>query len=312
VTARSAGPSPRSVADGERFVRIDGPYDLRRTLEPLQRGLGDPALRLEGRHAWRATRTPDGPATLAIAIVGGGLRVVAWGDGADWALDRSPALLGALDDPSTLRVEHKLIRDLQRRFPGLRLGRTEAVFESLLPAILEQKVTGDAARRGYRGIVGAHGEPAPGPFGLRLPPTPETLARLPYHVYHPFGIERRRADTVRRAARVASRLEGLLERPLGEAYDVLRSIPGVGTWTAAEVGLRAFGDPDAVSVGDFHTKHLVCWALAGEPRGTDERMLELLEPFRAQRGRVIRLLEVSGIRPPAYGPRLAPRRIERD
>ena len=96
----------------------------------------------------------------------------------------------------------------------------------------------------------------------------------------------------------------------GPAYAALRAIPGIGPWTAAEVGARAFGDPDAVSVGDFHLPSLVAWALAGEARATDERMLELLEPYRGQRGRVIRLLEASGLRAPRYGPRLAPRRID--
>jgi 3-methyladenine DNA glycosylase/8-oxoguanine DNA glycosylase len=90
----------------------------------------------------------------------------------------------------------------------------------------------------------------------------------------------------------------------------LRAFPGIGPWTAAEVGMRAFGDPDAVSVGDFHIPNMVAWALAGEPRGTDERMLELLEPYRGQRGRVIRLLELAMFEAPRYGPRLAPRRID--
>ena len=89
----------------------------------------------------------------------------------------------------------------------------------------------------------------------------------------------------------------------------LRSLPGIGAWTAAEVVRCAFGDPDAVSVGDFHIPNTVAWALAGEPRADDARMLELLEPYRGQRGRVQRLLEVGGIVAPRYGPRLAPRSI---
>ena len=140
------------------------------------------------------------------------------------------------------------------------------------------------------------------------------VAGLPYHVFHPFGVERRRADTVRRAGAMDPRLEAAVDAATSgdpaPAYRLLRAIPGVGAWTAAEVGLRAFGDPDAVSVGDFHLKHVVSWALAGEARGTDERMLELLEPYRGQRGRAVRLLELSGITPPRYGPRLAPKRIE--
>jgi len=77
-----------------------------------------------------------------------------------------------------------------------------------------------------------------------------------------------------------------------------------------EVAVRALGDLDAVSVGDFHHKNLVSWALAGEPRGTDARMLELLAPYAGRRALVIRLLELSGLRPPRYGPRMAPRRIQ--
>ena len=95
----------------------------------------------------------------------------------------------------------------------------------------------------------------------------------------------------------------------GAAYDALRAFPGIGPWTAAEVGFRAFGDPDAVSVGDFHIPNMVCWALAREPRGTDERMLELLEPYRGQRARVTRYLELARMAARATAPRLASRRI---
>jgi 3-methyladenine DNA glycosylase/8-oxoguanine DNA glycosylase len=85
----------------------------------------------------------------------------------------------------------------------------------------------------------------------------------------------------------------------------LRAYPGIGPWTAAEVTLRALGDPDAVSVGDFHLPNVVAFALAGEPRGDDARMLELLEPWRGHRARVVRLLEASGIEAPKFGPRYA-------
>ena len=89
-----------------------------------------------------------------------------------------------------------------------------------------------------------------------------------------------------------------------DAYRRLRAFPGVGAWTAAEVAHIALGDVDAVSVGDFHLKNQVSWALAGEARGTDERMLELLEPWRGQRARVLRLLGTGGIQAPRFGPRL--------
>lgn len=302
--------------DGERLVAVDGPLDLRRILGIHQRGQGDPTLRFEpSGGAWRATRTTTGPATLLMRPVPEGVMALAWGPGAATALAGLAALLGLDDEPAALVPRHPAIARAARQLRGLRIGRSGAVLEALVPAILEQKVTGTEAGRTYRALIRVHGEPAPGPAGLRLQPGPEVLAALPYHAFHPLGLERRRAELIRAVAREAPRLERLAETvgrdaDSAPAYQALRAFPGIGPWTAAEVGIRAFGDPDAVSVGDFHLPNLVAWALAGEPRGTDERMLELLEPYRGQRGRAVRLLELSGVRAPRHGPRLAPRRID--
>ena len=295
-----------------RTYPIRHPLDLRLTLAPLRRGPYDPTIRLSTGRAWRATRTPDGPASVAIVHAGDQLRAEAWGPGADRLLADIPALLGLEDDPEPIPSGHPLIARLARRDTGIRIPRTQAVVKSLVPAILEQKVTSDEAHRATIGLIRMHGEAAPGPaeWRLRLPPTPKTLEALPYYAYHPFGIERRRAELIRRIASRASWFEAIVDLPLPDAYARLTAVPGIGPWTAAEVGVRALGDADAVSVGDFHLPNLVVYALAGEPRGNDARMLELLEPYRGQRARVMRLLELSGIRPPRYGPRLAPRRIE--
>jgi len=290
-------------------LELDVPLDLGLTLGPLYRGPADPTMRLDRARAVRATRTTAGPATVALEVRDSTLLAEAWGPGAEVALATVPALVGLDDDPGLLRSAHQVIHELIRRTVGLRIGRTGAVFEALLPAILEQKVTGREAFGAFRGLVRAHGEPAPGPFGLWLQPAASTLARLPYYAFHPLGLERRRADTIRYAAARADRLEEIVDLPIDLARTRLRSLPGIGPWTAAEVTMRALGDVDAVSVGDFHLPNLVAWALAGEPRADDARMLQLLEPYRGQRARVIRLLEASGIRAPRYGPRMAPRSI---
>jgi 3-methyladenine DNA glycosylase/8-oxoguanine DNA glycosylase len=292
-----------------RTIPLDRPIDLGLTLGPHLRGRADPAMQIAGQTAIRATRTTDGPATIRVEVQGATLRAEAWGPGADRALDAAAAYAGATDDRSGFSPGSPLIRDLDRRRPGLRISRGGAVLEALIPAILEQKVTGIEARRAYRGIIARWGEPAPGPFGLRLLPDPAALATVPYEAFHPLGVERRRADLIRVVAARANRFEEIVDLPLADAYRRLTALPGLGPWTAAEVAFRALGDPDAVSIGDFHLPHMVAYALAREPRGTDARMLELLEPFRGQRGRVIRLLELSGIRPPARGPRMPIRSI---
>jgi 3-methyladenine DNA glycosylase/8-oxoguanine DNA glycosylase len=292
-----------------RTLPFDRPLDLGLTLGILRHGLGDPTVAFSPGSVARATRTAEGPATLLLRITGRDLVAEAWGPGADAALEDVPALVGWWDDPAALVPAHPLISELARRRPGLRIGRTGSVMDSLVPAILEQKVTGSEAFAAYRSLVRRFGQPAPGPLGLWLAPEAPTLAALPYHAFHPLGVERRRADTIRLAALRATRVEETATMPLEAAYRRLTALPGVGAWTAGEVGLRAFGDPDAVSVGDYHLPSLVTWLLTGEAVDDDARMLEVLEPYRGQRGRVIRLLETSGIRPARRGPRMAPRAI---
>jgi 3-methyladenine DNA glycosylase/8-oxoguanine DNA glycosylase len=243
-------------------------------------------MRLETGRAIRATRTPAGPATLEVREAGDELIVRSWGPGAAWAVAQAPDLLGLNDDPfalAALAPPHRLVIELARRFVGLRLPRGGRIVEALVPAVLEQKITGEEARQVYRSLIRVHGEPAPGPFGLRLQPTPERLAALPYHAYHPLGLERRRAETLKRIGALADRLEAVVDLPLADAHPI--------------------------SVGDYHLPSLVAFALAGESRADDARMLEILEPYRGQRGRVIRLLEASGLGVPRRGPRMPVRSI---
>lgn len=292
----------------ERSIRLRGPLDLHRTLGPLAHGRGDRTVRLERDGAWLAFRTRDGAATLHLAHHSPTeVLAHAWGPGAESALHAAPALIGEEDEPERFEAHHPILRRLQRAHPGLRLPRSGRVVHALLPTILEQKVTGTEAFRSYGALLRAFGEPAPGPGDLLLPPTPDTLASIPYHALHPLGVERRRADVVRRAAKRAAWLEAASDA--AEASRRLTALPGIGPWSAAEVVRSAFGDPDAVSVGDYHVPNMVAWALVGEPRADDARMLELLEPYRGQRGRVQRYLEVGRITAPRHGPRMAPRSI---
>jgi len=286
-----------------RLPLPDG-YRLTGTFRSLLVVRHDPCGRLADGECWLSARTPEGPASLQLARAGAELTATGHGPGAGWLIDRADAVAGLRDDLSdfpTLAASHPLVARLARTFAGVRLPATGLIFHRLIRAILEQKVTGQEAHRGYRALLRHFGEPAPGPAGLLLPPDPAAIAATPYWAFHPFGIEQRRTQALQRAALVAERLERCADS--AEATRRLTAIPGIGPWTAAEVVRATYGDADAVSVGDYHIPNTVAWALAGEPRGTDARMLELLEPFRGHRGRVCDLLEAGGIGAPRFGPR---------
>ncbi len=287
-------------------------YDLGRTVGRLAVIPGDPTVQAGGREAWWVTRTPDGPGTLRLRLTGAALVASGYGPGAGWLLARADAVAGLRDDVSGLfAFDHPLVRKLWHTFGGVRLPATGRVFHHIAAAILGQKVTGKEAGQGYRRMLRHFAEPVPGPAPARLmlPPDPADVAATPYWAFHPWGVEQKRADTVRRAAAFAARLETAVDS--ATATKLMTSLPGVGPWTAAEVVRVAYGDGDAVSVGDYHHKNTVAWALAGEARGTDERMLELLEPFRGHRGRVVTLLELAGLGAPRFGPRMPIRSFAR-
>jgi 3-methyladenine DNA glycosylase/8-oxoguanine DNA glycosylase len=292
-----------------RLIATDARISIASTLGPLVRGRGDPTMRVARGEAARASRTPEGPVTVRFREVERGVEAVACGPGSGWVLDRADAWCGALDDVSRFDPPPGLVREVWRHQRGLRIPSTGLVSERLVPVILEQKVTGMEARRAYRAMTLALGEPAPGDLGLRLPPDPQRLAALPYERFHPFGVERKRAEVIREVARKREWLDAAAELPLPEARARIGSLRGIGPWSVAEVGRLSLGDADAVSVGDFHVPNIVAWALGREPRGTDERMLELLEPYAPHRGRVQRLIEMAGVTPPRFGPRMEVRSI---
>ncbi len=295
----------------KRRIRTGLPVDLALTLSPLQRaGRWDPAVRVGRREAWRATHNPAGVATVRYARDGDAIEVEAWGPGAELELERAPGVLGAEDGIEEFAPRHPLVADLHRRFPGLRITRTRAVFEVLVPAVFEQKVIGAEARAGYRRMIRRLGQAPPGPAGLVAPPDAARVAATPYFDFHPFAIERRRAETMIGAARRAAWLEATVGMTAESARARLVSLSGIGDWTAAEVAMVALGDADAVSLGDYNLPNVVAWAFRGERRGDDAMMLELLEPYRGHRGRVLRLLMAGGVGPPRRGPRLALRRLE--
>ncbi|GAB3784981.1 DNA-3-methyladenine glycosylase family protein [Nocardioides pacificus] len=303
---------PVAAAPHSRVWRPGRPCPVGRILRTHRRGPGDPTYRIDdgGRH-WRGLGTPEGPATLVLGerAAAGEVHAGAWGPGAEWALGSVPDLLGSSDDVSGFDPRHPVLHEVWRRHSDWRLGRTGLVMEALVPAILEQKVTGQEAFKGFRLLVHRYGEPAPGPAAdlrLRVQPSADVLRSIPSWEWLRLHVDPARSRAVVTAARVAESLERLSTVSGDEADRRLRSLPGIGVWTSAETRSRALGDADAVSFGDYHVAKDIGWALTGE-EVDDDGLAELLEPWRPHRGRVQALVVMAGLHRPRHGPRMAPR-----
>jgi 3-methyladenine DNA glycosylase/8-oxoguanine DNA glycosylase len=260
-------------------------------------------MRVEPGRILRAVRTPDGPVSVELRAGPGVVHVAAWGPGADFAIDRAPALLGCEDPPEAFQPEHPRVAELVRRLPGVRLAKSWAVAEQLQPIVLQQLVTAPEALRAFAGLALRFGEPAPGPHELLLRPSPRLLSRLPWHRYVAAGALRKQGETIARLSMVPRRMEEATSMSAEHASARLQAIRGIGPWTAAMTMTRGMGFADEVATGDFHLPNMVAWFLAGEARADDARMLELLEPFAGHRGRLIRLMLLGGVGAPKRGPR---------
>lgn len=293
----------------ERDWRPHWPCPVGALLVQHRRGVQDPTWRHDDSGWWRASRTPVGAATLHVVAAGDVVRVRAWGSGAAWAVDQLPELLGASDDVSGFVPGDPLVERAHGSAPHWRLGRTGLVLDSLVPSIIEQKVTAVEAFRSYRRLVLTHGEPAPGPVHgpeLWLPPDAKALRAIPSWGWLGLGIDAARARPLAAVARVAESLERFATADGPQLDRALTSLPGIGRWTSAEVRARVLGDADAVSFGDYHVAADVGWAVRGQPFD-DRELEEWLAPWPGHRGRVSTLVRAYAGGRPRRAPRMAPR-----
>lgn len=318
-------PDPLPSPDASTTLHPDVPVDVALTLGVLQRGRADPAVQSRPEGVWLCFRVPGSgdPVTLLVRPAPspqtpGPVSVGAWGPGATAAVEQASRLLGLEDDWSVFDalltegvpggdVLPSGVVEARRRHPGLRLPATARVVDQLFTVVLEQKVTHDQARSGWRWLVRNHGDPAPSPApaGMRLPPTPEAVRRIPSWGWHAGWVQPAQSKIMLRVAERAPALERLGDRPVEEAAAALTTLPGIGAWTAAETVQRTHGAPDTVAVGDYHLAHHVGEVLSGR-RADDAGMMRLLAPWTGHRQRVVRLIGLAGYRYSRFGPKLAP------
>lgn len=303
---------------------LERPLDLKATLGRL-RGGSAPTRWLHADRALWAGRWASGEATLALEVADGCMEASACGPGSSEALESVPRLVGLDDHHGPLfDAAPPALARLARQRTAFRMGATDDLVGALLPAVLGQRVTAREAHGSWARLCADFGEPAPsvGAFPtsqlstsplptLRVPPRPQVLARLTSHELHRYGVERSRGDLLIGLARRATSLNALTVHPPAEVRRRLQTLPGVGPWTSSIATRVAQGDPDAVLIGDLHLPSMITWALAGEERGDDDRMLELLEPSTGQRARVQQLVKSSGLRAPRRGPKYSPLPIAR-
>jgi len=291
-----SSPTPSEPPTASTIYRPPHPIDVGFTL------MGAKTVQRRSGVHWWTTNTPEGAATVAFRVVDGQVRADAWGLGTDWSLTQLPDLLGGSDDPGGFAPLDPVIDSLSDRFPTPRIGATGRWFEALATAVIGQRVVKVDAGASRTRLSWRHGDPAPGSPPVPLFPRPESILEITDHEFHMVGIERSRARALRVGAKYASRLERLGSVGSAEATSWLQKLPGIGPWTAALTTAVAGGDADAVPVGDLHIPRLVSYALAGEPNGDDERMLELLEPYAGHRQRVVRMLKLGGAGAPNHRP----------
>ncbi|PRP97488.1 3-methyl-adenine DNA glycosylase II [Enhygromyxa salina] len=285
-----------------RRLALDRPLDLGHTLLLGDLGRANPTLRRPSPgELLRAQWTPDGAVSFRLALVSGAVEAEAWGPGRRWLLDELPRHLG-LDDRAPA-FEGKLGR-VQRRLPGVRRGRTLDVFDLLVGCVIRQRVAWRDAVTSQVEMLRAHGSPAPGPLDLRLPLSAAQWGTLTSADLAGFGLDRKRAKTALGLAARADRIRGWASLPHETFAARLEAFPGVGPWTRAMVQGHGLQHHDAVPLGDYVLPSMISWFFAREPRGDDARMVELLEPYRGQRFRVIHLLWAAGVHAPRFGPRI--------
>lgn len=283
-------------------LRLPEPYDMQRTLWLAGMGQRDPTLRIRETAAQLGFVTPVGPVSVSARRENNELTIRCLGDGAEWIAPRLPDLFGVNDRPHTFEPTGKAL-ELVQKWPGVHLPTLPLVFHRLVQVVLQQLVSWHDALHGWREIVRRFGTDAPD-GELRLPPSATELSKLGYYDLVQCGILPKQARLILRLSREVARLERLAATNTDALTTYLLGTQGIGDWTVQHLLGCACGHADAVLTGDYGLPHTVAWFFRGKERSDDQEMLQLLEPYRGHRFRVLNLLWQSGVVAPRRGPRM--------
>jgi AraC family transcriptional regulator, regulatory protein of adaptative response / DNA-3-methyladenine glycosylase II len=170
---------------------------------------------------------------------------------------------------------------LGQRTPGLRVPGAFDGFEMAVRAILGQQITVKAARTVAGRFARAFGEPVASPFPeIRLSfPGPQRIAGISTSRIASIGIVSRRAQSILSLARAVA--DGVLQLAPGsdveETLATLTALPGIGSWTAQYIAMRALSWPDAFP----HTDYGVMKALGEKNPAKVLQVAEKWRPWRA-------------------------------
>ena len=297
----------------EREVRytyeVSPHYDLFGTFRFTRFGQWDPTQVLSNHRLVKAFRFEDNPCVLDAQVMDGRLNVHLRASGVLPSDDQVTRLFG-LHRPSLAVEGHPFLERISREKKGIHLGQSTHLGMDLIKTTFQQLIEWrDAATIWRRWILQA-GTRIPG-TDLYCPPAYSEVNHHTLDLLHGCGLSRKRAALVREIARLGPRLDGWASESASTIRRRLMSIRGIGAWTTEHCLGFSFNEDDVVVTGDFQLPHTVAWALAGQARGSDQRMLELLEPWAGRRWHVLRLIFASDIRAPRRGPRLNPGRPSR-
>ncbi len=183
-----------------------------------------------------------------------------------------------------------ILVSLTGQLRGLKVPATESAFEALVNAVIEQQLSLEASYSIEKRLIRAFGEGLSVGSGYYYAfPTPDRLAHASLMELHACGISLRKSEYIRdiAIAIVEDRLdlESLQqEEDSSKIYHTLRSLRGIGEWSAEFILLRGLHRMDCIPAGDVGLRRSVSKYYRHGARISAADMREISRPWGRWRG----------------------------